>query len=369
MGAVHDPARHRVALARLERHRLAALDVDDEPAVHDEEELVLVVVAVPVEVALDHAEADDGVVDARERLVEPRLVRGRLGADVDELEEAELLVEADVVVARAAHARSYSRVGTDPTGAAQPLPSRAMPARIRLALFVTALLTLTAALGVALLDPPSPRGDARAHPPRPVRPRPADAARRARRRAARPAEHRRRVGRVRGRAAAGDPAAGLPPARPGRPARVAAPVPRARRDPHVHVHDVPRHLPADRDADPWRPRRRRPPRPDARGLRRPRRRHAGPRPRVPPAARAEPRPDALPPGHPRAAAADLEGVRHPAAGRRLRSLRLRAAHRPPRPPADRLPGAAARARGPRARHPAAAGRELSPAQRTVTASV
>src|SRR3954469_2280756 len=116
MGAVHDPARHRVALARLERHRLAALDVDHEPAVHDEEELVLVVVLVPVEVALDHAETDDGVVDARERLVEPRLVRGGLGADVDELEGAELLVEADVLVALRAYARSAPRVRS-PTGA------------------------------------------------------------------------------------------------------------------------------------------------------------------------------------------------------------------------------------------------------------
>jgi len=143
-------------VARLERDGVAAFDVDDEPAVHDEEELVLVVVLVPVEVALDDAEADDGVVDARQRLVEPRLVRGGLGADVDELEGAELLVDLDVLVALRAHARSDRRV-RHPTGAArsaEPLPSRAMPARVRMALFVTALLAMTAALGVALFDRP-----------------------------------------------------------------------------------------------------------------------------------------------------------------------------------------------------------------------
>src|SRR5215216_1265871 len=57
-------------------------------------------VAVPVELAFDDPEADDAVVDGRERLVEPGLVGGDLGRDVDQLEAAVLVVEMDVVVHR-----------------------------------------------------------------------------------------------------------------------------------------------------------------------------------------------------------------------------------------------------------------------------
>src|SRR5436190_4733678 len=88
-GAMHDAPRHRAGLVRAERDRLAAGDVDQQLAVDDEEELVLVVVLVPMELAVDHAEADRGIVDASERLVEPRLVRGRFGRNVDQLEVAE----------------------------------------------------------------------------------------------------------------------------------------------------------------------------------------------------------------------------------------------------------------------------------------
>ena len=48
-------------------------------------------------------------------------------------------------------------------------------------------------------------------------------------------------------------------------------------------------------------------------------------------------------------AAGLARLRHPAAGPGLRPLRLRAAHRPPRAPAHRLPGRPAHVRGPGAR--------------------
>ena len=75
------------------------LDVDQQPALEHEEELVLVVVLVPVEVAFDDPQAHDGVVDLGQRLVEPRLVRGGLGGDVDERAVGVLDVELDVVVA------------------------------------------------------------------------------------------------------------------------------------------------------------------------------------------------------------------------------------------------------------------------------
>src|SRR6185503_11342199 len=68
---------------------------------------------------------------------------------------------------------------------------------------------------------------------------------------------------------------------------------------------------------------------------------------------------AVPARRPGAAPADLEGLRRPSAGDGVRPQRVRAADRPPRPPAHRLPGAAADPGGPGARHPAAAGRGLS----------
>jgi hypothetical protein len=81
----------------FERDRVRALDVDHQRPVEDEEELVLDLVLVPVEVALDHAQPDDRVVDLGERLVEPGLDGGGLGVHVDVGERVELDVEVDVV--------------------------------------------------------------------------------------------------------------------------------------------------------------------------------------------------------------------------------------------------------------------------------
>jgi hypothetical protein len=50
-----------------------------------------------VELALDHAEPHHGIVDRRQRLVEPRLVRGGLAGDVDDRAFPELVVELDRV--------------------------------------------------------------------------------------------------------------------------------------------------------------------------------------------------------------------------------------------------------------------------------
>ena len=62
-GAVHDPVGHGEALVRIERHRLVPLDVDWQLAREHEEELVFVVVLVPVKVAVEDAQAHDRVVD------------------------------------------------------------------------------------------------------------------------------------------------------------------------------------------------------------------------------------------------------------------------------------------------------------------
>jgi hypothetical protein len=117
---VHDAPRHGVALLRVERHRVGALDVDEQPSFEDEEELVLDGVLVPVEVAVDDAEADDRVVDRRERLVEPRLVRGGLRAHVDECALAELLVEVDVVVGHRVVSASMATVIARMSGTSSP---------------------------------------------------------------------------------------------------------------------------------------------------------------------------------------------------------------------------------------------------------
>src|SRR5205085_4492184 len=94
-----------------------------------EEELVLLVVLVPVEVALENAEPDDGVVHRRERLVEPGVMRRGLGTDVDVRKLAVLVVEVDVVVVHAfsfrrGRTRSYEssiRSRTSASGASPPI--------------------------------------------------------------------------------------------------------------------------------------------------------------------------------------------------------------------------------------------------------
>jgi len=64
-----------------------AFQVDLEAPLDDVEELVFLVVLVPVELALEDAEPDDAVIHPAERLVVPRvLTRVDERLDVDELE-------------------------------------------------------------------------------------------------------------------------------------------------------------------------------------------------------------------------------------------------------------------------------------------
>src|SRR3569623_3293766 len=92
-----DALRDREALVLRERDGPTSLEVEQELAVEDDEALVLAVVRVPVVLALDDAEANDAVVDLGQRLIEPRLVRGDLGGNVDQLQRAVLVVELRVV--------------------------------------------------------------------------------------------------------------------------------------------------------------------------------------------------------------------------------------------------------------------------------
>src|SRR5204862_1908993 len=74
------------------------LHLELERSLEHEEELVLVLVAVPVDqLALDHGESDDGVIHARERLIHPRLIPGALCGDVDPRKLTVLVVISDVV--------------------------------------------------------------------------------------------------------------------------------------------------------------------------------------------------------------------------------------------------------------------------------
>src|SRR4051794_21717197 len=95
---MHDVARNRDPLLRLQDGRLSPFDLDLELAVENEKELVLALVLVPVELAVEHGEPNDGLVHGREGLVEPRLVPGGEGGDIELLELAELVVQVDVVL-------------------------------------------------------------------------------------------------------------------------------------------------------------------------------------------------------------------------------------------------------------------------------
>jgi hypothetical protein len=91
--AVDHPLGNDKAFPRLQINRLV-FQVDDEVTVKDKEELIVVVMLVPVVLALHHAQAHDGIVDLAERLVVP-LIRASLyeGRYINDRERRELDVE------------------------------------------------------------------------------------------------------------------------------------------------------------------------------------------------------------------------------------------------------------------------------------
>jgi hypothetical protein len=93
--------RHDHALAGTELERAFAFDVEEQGAFEDEEQLVFNIVLVPVELAVEYADASDRIVHLAERLVPPRfLVPIDKCASLDHLEGRELHIFVDVVVSR-----------------------------------------------------------------------------------------------------------------------------------------------------------------------------------------------------------------------------------------------------------------------------
>src|SRR6201988_2320299 len=91
--AVNDPLRDNKAFSGLEIHT-AIFQIDDEVSVEHEEELIVVVVLVPMIFALHDAETDDGDVDLAEGLIVPAvLARTNQGRDVHDTQRWKLDVE------------------------------------------------------------------------------------------------------------------------------------------------------------------------------------------------------------------------------------------------------------------------------------
>src|SRR4051794_22308995 len=98
MGPVQDAARDRYSLTGAEHKRPAPLYFELEPALEHEEELILVLMLVPIdEPTVDDRETDYTVIHRRQRLVEPRVVHGAFGGQVDMGQLTVFVVVADVV--------------------------------------------------------------------------------------------------------------------------------------------------------------------------------------------------------------------------------------------------------------------------------
>jgi hypothetical protein len=82
---VDDARRNDEALAGVELDCFV-FEVDEEPSFNREEELVIVVVLVPVIFAFNDADANNGVVYFAEGLVEPLVIPGVGDVDVDDFE-------------------------------------------------------------------------------------------------------------------------------------------------------------------------------------------------------------------------------------------------------------------------------------------
>lgn len=82
-----------VALVLLKNDPLTSLDVKVELAVNDEEELVLVVMFVPMIFATENAQPHESVIYCGQRLIKPRHGhRIRLRTNVDERERSKLVI-------------------------------------------------------------------------------------------------------------------------------------------------------------------------------------------------------------------------------------------------------------------------------------
>jgi hypothetical protein len=108
---MYNASGHAARLLWTERDRRGSFEVDQELTVEDEEELILIVVLMPVEVSVDHAGSHHRVVDRGERLVELWLARRGLGGDVDQFHMTEHLGVGELDVADPG-----CRIGLTPRG-------------------------------------------------------------------------------------------------------------------------------------------------------------------------------------------------------------------------------------------------------------
>jgi hypothetical protein len=96
-GAMPDAFRNDKSLLCLEIDR-AIFEVDDKMPLQDKEELVVIVMFVPVVFALHDSQANNGVVHLAERLVVPLLGAGfHQGWNVNQVERGKLYVEVSGV--------------------------------------------------------------------------------------------------------------------------------------------------------------------------------------------------------------------------------------------------------------------------------
>jgi len=95
-GAVDDAARDDEPPAGVEFDGFV-FEVDEELTFYGEEEFVVIVVLVPMVFAFDDPDADDGLIDLAEGLIEPLVVLRVGDVNVDDLERAVKDVEAGFV--------------------------------------------------------------------------------------------------------------------------------------------------------------------------------------------------------------------------------------------------------------------------------
>jgi hypothetical protein len=102
---MHDPSWNRVTLVGLKGYRFI-LQINQKPALEDKEELVFLIVFVPMEFSLHHTQANDTVIHLTKRLVVPLLLAGSNEARyVNQLQETELGVKLDGVITLFFHKR------------------------------------------------------------------------------------------------------------------------------------------------------------------------------------------------------------------------------------------------------------------------
>jgi len=105
--------RNGISLVRFQGYR-PVLQINQKLSLQDEEELVFIIVLVPVKFALHDAQAHHAVIHLAKGLIVPFFFAGGNEAwNVDQLEKAELRFQVDVVGVLFAHAFVAMRFGIE----------------------------------------------------------------------------------------------------------------------------------------------------------------------------------------------------------------------------------------------------------------